>query len=239
MKLFIHVGLPKTGTTFLQQEVFPKIENVNFAMFPDYRTTLYPNKINIIGDEFLSHVSYMPGRDANQRFEIAKRLQGSYPDAKIIIGIRDQKSWLRSLYNQYVRAGGIHEYDYWFENMFNKDFLDTESYINFLKKSFKKGVYVYRFEDMKKNYSVWIKDLCDFIGCDVPKIERKKHNVGWGKNRIKIALFFNKFFKSPVNPEKGFFTWREWHSPRKILDTLWLLAPKKKSSKKNKPRENI
>ena len=125
------------------------------------------------------------------------------------------------------------------ENMFNKDFLDTESYINFLKKSFKKGVYVYRFEDMKKNYSVWIKDLCDFIGCDVPKIERKKHNVGWGKNRIKIALFFNKFFKSPVNPEKGFFTWREWHSPRKILDTLWLLAPKKKSSKKNKPRENI
>ena len=55
MKFFMHIGLPKTASTFLQKNVFPKIKNVNFGTpdtgqsFSSYRPV--EDKINLYSNE--------------------------------------------------------------------------------------------------------------------------------------------------------------------------------------------
>lgn len=33
-KIIFHIGYPRTGTTYLQEKVFPKINNINFIGKP-------------------------------------------------------------------------------------------------------------------------------------------------------------------------------------------------------------
>ena len=40
MKIFLHIGLHKTGTKFLQYKVFKNIKNKNFLYNPKYLTQL-------------------------------------------------------------------------------------------------------------------------------------------------------------------------------------------------------
>jgi len=126
MKTFIHIGLPKTGTTFLQNVVFPALENITLITTPityyneDFvklksaddsllnHETLKESIINqckgeniLISDEFLSG---FPMHLCNiNRSIIAKRLQYIFPDATIIIFLRGQKDILYSLHNQYIK----------------------------------------------------------------------------------------------------------------------------------------
>lgn len=193
-KLFIHVGLPKTGTTFLQHEIFPKIKNVNFIHYQNFAMEIYTDKLNIISNEELFGYK-VRGSNAHDRFTIADRLKLCFPDAKIILGLRNKKTWLKSCYKQWVRDGGIHEYDYWFNNIFDVSFLNFDEYINYLKSIFD-NVYIYTFENLKNNTDECLKNICNFIGCDVPIFENKKYNVGWNDKQIKIARFLNRCFKS-------------------------------------------
>ena len=110
-KIVIHVGLHKTGTSFLQAEIFPKIKNVNYIGMLRYGSKIYEDKLNIISDEELSVNPHLPpchGNyfDSGQRNVIAERLQSIFPNAKIILGIRNKDTWLRSVYSQYVKGGG-------------------------------------------------------------------------------------------------------------------------------------
>lgn len=58
-RIIIHIGLPKTATTFLQTEVFPNLENTNFLRSFNSFYELYYSKGNnfeniLISDEMLS-----------------------------------------------------------------------------------------------------------------------------------------------------------------------------------------
>ena len=57
MSMIVHVGLHKTGTTFLQREIFPKIKNVNYNR-DVFWVKNYKNKINVISNEWLSGQPY-------------------------------------------------------------------------------------------------------------------------------------------------------------------------------------
>ena len=132
--IIIHVGLHKTGTSFLQAEIFPRIKNVNYIGMLKYGTKIYDDKLNIISDEELSVNPHLPPChsdyfDSGQRYVIAERLHSIFPDAKIILGIRNKDSWLRSVYSQYVKGGGVHDFDSFVANVFDHRFLDFDSYI--------------------------------------------------------------------------------------------------------------
>ena len=49
---YIHIGLGKTGTTFLQEEIFPKISNLNGLNY--YNKVISENIINL-DNYFLSN----------------------------------------------------------------------------------------------------------------------------------------------------------------------------------------
>ena len=222
--IIIHVGLHKTGTTFLQEEVFSRIKKVNYTGILRYDTKIYKDKINIISDEDLSIRPHLPVNhkdylNCNQRFVIAKRLHSIFPTAKIIIGIRNKDSWLRSVYSQYVKSGGIYNYDRFICESFDHRFLDFDSYIDYLNDLFNE-VLVYRFEDLKQNPFNFVKNICDFIGLDTPRFENRIWEKRWSKRQIKLGLFLNHFFNSSFNPNSGFFFRTRSFNPRYLIDQL-------------------
>ena len=195
-KIIIHVGLHKTATTFLQQEIFPKIENINIIEPLYIWMKLHPSKINLISNEILSGFPF-GDNIAEERFSLINRLKLCFPDAKIIIGLREKKSFIHSLYKHYIKRGGMLPFNKWCNNELNKDYLDFNKYVNHIKSLFD-NVFIYHYEELKKDTDTVIADMCGFMGVNIPSYENKKHNVGYIDEQVPIARFLNNFLPSGI-----------------------------------------
>ncbi len=143
-KVFIHIGLHKTATTWLQKYYFCRLRDCSFLSVPftqqnsDFNRLQYsfdpffdpeslrklilekidagPEKL-IISDE---NFSGNPSCHYLNRTFIAERLARVCPDAEIILFIRNQKDLIYSLYNQAVKnnwfSGPLNEKFIWFPN---------------------------------------------------------------------------------------------------------------------------
>lgn len=233
MKVFIHFGLMKTATKFLQKEVFPKYENVNLVRNPNLYMKIYDDKLNIISNEDLSGIACLPIEDPEDRYRIADRMHAMFPDAKAIIGIRDKKSWVRSVYSEYLRNGGIYDFKTYQNKLFKKGFLEFEKYIDYLNKTFK-DVYVYKFEDLKKDDNKFVKDICKFIGVEAPPFENVHRRVGYSDFQVKIIRFLNRLFITDLNDQGGILKWRNNFNPEVILNWMqyWRWNGKQDTKKK-------
>lgn len=140
-KIFIHVGLQKTASTFFQNEIFPFIQGLfyigrpytqenkafNSLQYADealYNSSLLQKEIEairsearikptLISDELFSGYAFWGFAN---RGSIAKRLSKAAPEAEIILFIRNQTDLIDSLYNQYVKIG-------WYNKSLGPDFL--------------------------------------------------------------------------------------------------------------------
>ena len=201
--VFIHVGLPKTATTYLQKFVFPQIKGINYfspayVSMPNYILSIEADERPIlISDEHLSSHYFLDekGWKCGSRFTIANRLKKLFPDANIIIVIRNKDDWARSLYIQYLKSPYRPNitFDEFKENLEKTGAIDFESYIEFLKENFN-DVLVLNYEELKSDPKNFVKKICDFMKVDMPDhIEQRKTNVRlnltqlsfirWVKNR--------------------------------------------------------
>lgn len=123
MQIFIHIGLPRTGSSLLRKEIFKENSNI---YYPGLRNgdkefdTFITQKI-VWQEECKFDVSEIKSFFKNKlKFEkkkiclissvglssmvptdrkiIAKRLKTIFPKAKIILCIREQKDWIESMY---------------------------------------------------------------------------------------------------------------------------------------------
>ncbi len=132
---YIHVGYPKTATTYLQQEVFPHVPGIAYlgkplhdkaveTAFADLR---FLDDVSFRKDECFerlrSYVRSKGGQSDNglllsyegfvcpkhwgtrlaDRSIIAQRLHQVFGEAKIIITLREQISWLGSYYLRHIK----------------------------------------------------------------------------------------------------------------------------------------
>jgi len=194
-EVIIHVGFPRTGTTYLQEQVFSKL-NVCFIrsmFFTDWFRCR--RKKTIISHESLSLHRY--DSSAEEKFAVADALKRIFPNAKIIIGIRNPQSWIRSLYSQYIREGGTKTFDEFYKN-FDKQHLDFDRYISHLRSLFDQ-VFVYRFEDFKRDKYRIIKEICDFIDEPVPVIDDIRYRPSLTERQMRAYRLINSLpFPDPV-----------------------------------------
>jgi hypothetical protein len=128
-RLLIHIGYHKTGTSWLKKFVF---ENPTIGFFCANgrhlrRSLIFPHVLNfdpsicrkhlqpvlrnayekhfspVLSVERLSGSPHSGGYDSK---EIADRLAQAFPQAKVLIVIREQRSIILSSYKQYVNVGG-------------------------------------------------------------------------------------------------------------------------------------
>lgn len=128
--LYIHIGYPKTGTTYLQKELFPLLNQksiINYIPFSkissEIRMIQYQDdfsfdfegvkkrisnhfmkdKMNVISYEGLTGEVFHKSINAKS---IADKIKLMFPYAKTILVIRNQVDMIYSIYKQYVHEGG-------------------------------------------------------------------------------------------------------------------------------------
>jgi len=190
--VIIHVGLQKTGTTFLQEEIFKKFKNARYIRDISFTNLCFKrDKKTIIANESLSGNPYSDDVD---RFQIIDNLHKLFPDAKIIIGYRNKKDMKRSLYSQYIRNGG---YVYNLLTLTNvMIYTEYEEYIKYIQSLFK-DVFVYNYDwDLKKEHKgAFIIQLCDFIGEPVQNYQDKRYRVRLKPYQLRTMKTINKLLK--------------------------------------------
>lgn len=212
-QLYIHVGLQKTGSTFLQREVFRKIKDIHLfgegnRAFSVRNCGSY-NKPILISRELFSGSPFNPTGpfDRNKR---AHNLHDIFPNAKIIVVFRNKKAWIKSLYSQYVKTGGFAGFNKWYNDLFHKESLDFEGYESLLRSLFD-DVLVLWHEDLRKRPDWFVKQICDFMNVDVPDFENRSIGKSLSKNQIKFLRFINRFFRFGSGKDSGIFP--AWMSP--------------------------
>lgn len=198
-EIYIHVGLPKTATTTLQEEVFPNIsgllhiKNISDAL---QLSSINDKKI-LWSNEDLStspEVYSYPLRSCFNRFDIARNLAMLFPKASIIVCTRDEKSWIGSIWKELVRQGLAVKEEEYLNQISGYDYRN-ETYLAFLRENFYR-VYEYKFEDFIKSPEGEIRKICNFLGCPTPLFEARIKNQQWGDKSLAFTRLLNKLIKT-------------------------------------------
>jgi hypothetical protein len=144
-------------------------------------------------------------------FYVADRLKKVFDDfdVKILMGIREQRTMVESMYSEYVKLGGSESLNRLLFSPFTQadDLLDKLKYapiIEYYQKIFgEDSVKVYLFERFKNEKMAVLEELCNFLQIKPPQLNeetvRKKSNArlsSVGLNAMRIA---NHFFYGPMN----------------------------------------
>ena len=222
MTKLLHIGLGKCGSTFLQKEIFPKLEKIintnyidvyknNFFKIRDFKTCLFENSKNIenllpndfiISNESLFSKNWEFSR-IEKNFEYIK--DNFSNDTVILIIIRNPYDLLNSIYCQTIHEMRIVKPDKFFyiddKNMnirvndrFNLHNFDYSKLISLYKSYFKKVVVVKYEKFQNLNFLKDIFSLDDEYLQNLKKNTNKYYNKSISKFGINFILFLNKFF---------------------------------------------
>jgi hypothetical protein len=217
--VLLHIGYHKTGTTFLQHKVFPEID-ANLLVMPqvDYVATCAEfdpqifvaqlnnkSKNNRYALTILSQETLSGRGDGNPMWDphlIAKRLKLTFPNAKILITIRNQFDYILSLYAfRVVRRGLEHrsleqfleEKQQWLIHKLQYDRLIGD----YIRLFGAERVLVLPFEQLAADGSGFIKETLTFIGCETElEIEFGKVNPSTRNGRL---LQTHRIINTPIN----------------------------------------
>jgi len=200
MPVLVHIGMHKTGTSFLQRQVFPQLENVlysrNFNLRDYYKQE---GEAIVISDELLSGNPFIEDTFGDFRIKV-HAISTLFPSAVILVCFRDPVEYIISLYKQFLHQGGAICFDDFF-NLENTGILKIEDLnyferLEILNDNFKR-VLGYKFETFKRNPGLIYQEIGKILGVDVSYSGNSKShgNVSiktvW---QVKSLIMLNKFF---------------------------------------------
>jgi len=263
-RLLIHVGLHKTGTTWLQDRVF--INNalgfespwgpmaspaVAEFMLVDPLSFDAQATLNRLGKEIdaarakgyipvLSHegLSSRPVRGTYYAPTVANRLKEAFPDARIVIGIREQRGMILSLYRQFVRNGGVYSLTQFigtgnepqgWSPLCRFDFFHYDRFVKLYQDMFgEDSVLVQPLELLRDDEPMYLNRLLQFAGSTGDPNDLTKagaSNVGWGGQTLELFRFFSRFaVRNPLGPKQPFCV----RNAQRVCYKVDKLIPKKR-----------
>lgn len=214
MNSFIHIGLHKTGTTFLQETYFPTLPDLVLVrgIWP-FRSILDAReKKLLISDEAISGNPF-GGAWLDEFRTNLLFLKKLFRDPAIIVGFRQHDSFLLSLYKQYLHQGGTREIKCFFEPTGQKGYIKPQELrygprISFLQENFK-DIFVYTQEELTNDFEGFQNDFIKFTNGHLPNdkfihINNVKKNVGVkGVRQANLLLLINRVTQKMSNEKKG------------------------------------
>ena len=225
MDVLIHVGYIKTGSTWLQKHFFPFVENTacidrryvfNKIIKPDnenFNTEEILKYFNNFSDKniIISQESLIGGVFMQQikRNEIANRIKILFPEAKIVIFIRNQAELISSAYSMHVKLGETRKItDYIFNKSsssknisydnFLFDFLKFDNIISLYQNLFGiNNVKVFLYEDLLADNLKFLNDFKGFYNfeIEIDSLDFNKENIRLRKKLYGVKRFSNLFTK--------------------------------------------
>ncbi len=190
----------KTGTSFLQKQIFPNLKDVLYSRrfnLRDYYKT--EGSSILISDEILSGNPFDENtmNDFEMKMDVLKSL---FPNAAILVSFREPVGYILSLYKQFLHQGGTISFNEFF-NADNTGVLKIED-LNYLKRlniienNFS-NVIAYDFETFRSNPDSIYNEVCRILKTEMPDLQNSKstNNVSirskWQVNTLKTL---NRFF---------------------------------------------
>ena len=188
--IYFHVGLAKTGSTFLQNNFFPKLKNIKYISTHKYRRC-----IDIINNT--NYDSYLISREFDRQLEgEVKKILNHFPETKIIIVFREHKKWISSQFKRFSKNG----YHFKFEDFYNntnsgywknEDMIYIDK-INIIKKYSKYDPLVLNFDELKINPHSYLTKISEYT------------NSNYSKSNISLNVVHKSYSEKQLIFLKGF-----------------------------------
>ncbi len=197
-EIYFHVGLAKTGSTFLQKNFFPYLKNIKYISTHDYI-----NCIDIINKT--NYKSYLISREFDKQFEREiKKFISYFPDTKIIVVFRRHDKWIASQYKRAVKNGLHLDFKNYY-NINNKGIWKNSdlTYMNklkIIKKYSKSKPLILKFEELKKDPFNYLNKISNYTDSKYLKTEisiKTVHKSYSEKQLIFLKKFCKIFKKTP------------------------------------------
>ena len=220
----VHVGYPKTASTWLQNQLFscagngfravPPLEILEYLVFRDGvtfdRTAALDSFAPHLADAesqgllpVLSNEVLVGDQTQGGRYwgaMVADRLHEVFPDARILMIVREQASMLVSSYRQYVRVGGSSTMTEFvqrqpgFDAVCRLDFFEYDQIIGYYQELFgPSNVLVLPYELLRQDRQEFIQRVLGLVGMEggVQADARVAYH-GWGGATIEIRRRLNR-----------------------------------------------
>ncbi len=206
-QIFFHTGLSKTGSTFLQRQVFPFLKGIKYIPTVKFRCV----------DKYISNCNeskIIVSREFDQQFEKeVKKFAAKYPNAYPIIVFREHGNWIVSQYKRFVKNGHPYTFNEFInlqENngRFKAEDLNFKSKLDLLNTCFKNKPLVLLFDDLRENPREYIQRLLDYTGTHVnwDEIDFSPNHKSYNEHSLKLVrkvsnwLPFQKKLEIQGNP---------------------------------------
>jgi hypothetical protein len=183
----------------------------------ELRRVLDEDKVPVLSHERLSGSPHSGGHDSK---ELAHRLAATFPEARVLIVIREQRSIVLSTYRQFVRVGGAaslknyisHPRGFGRVPLFEPDFFEYHKLIDCYQSLFGPDrVLALPFEVLASNPDLFVDSIVGFAGAKDPGVlPPEARNAGLSPLAVGVKRRFNLLFvRDTVNPAAP-FDLRSW-----------------------------
>lgn len=231
--LLLHIGYHKTATSFLQGRIF--VDEQYFCQPWGSRASqaveqfilVHPEKFSAedVRRDFFDKAAERPdavpvvshealsGHPNSGRYyadRVAMRMHETFPDARILIGIREQKKLLASLYYQHIKRGGTDRIEEFVQKPLERpgfrrkvrfEHFEFDLTLALYRRYWKaEDILVLPIEYLQRDQNAYVTQVLDFCGWRDGKIaEKTAVNVRRSNVTMRIERVLNRLVKVP-NP---------------------------------------
>jgi len=199
-QIFYHVGLGKAASTYLQNRVFPVLQDIRYVPRDRYRG--YQGLIERTRDE-----RYLISREAAYR--LGQRLDefaAFKADARVILVLRRHDRWIASHYRRYLKNGGSADFERYADLDSPDPLVWGEQQMRFMpmieaiEKRFNSRPLVLFHEELKTDPFTLIDKLCAFTGARYQRdrIDLSVVHSSWSDDQLKVARRAGKHLFSEI-----------------------------------------
>lgn len=195
-EIYVHLGLPKTASTFLQVIAFPQLEGIQY-----FRKRKFKHFAELAKNSTERKILFTTESDRGFDKKLNLVIE-NFPKAKIILVFRRQDKWITSKYKYYIRKHGHLSFDEFFNLEKNNGFWKKEElffmrYIEAIRKVSSNRPLVLTFEELKNNHHKFIARIVHFLDIKLPhrKIENKIIKKAFSEKQLLLLRKFNNFYR--------------------------------------------
>lgn len=215
--IFFHVGTSKTGSTFLQNRIFPLLKGI--AYIP---TNKYHNIYTEI--KKIKQKSILVSREFDRQFEDEiEKFSNNYNNVTPIIVFRRHDQYLASQYRRFIKNGYRGEINAFFDlendaGYFKKVHFNYSYQINYLSQKFKQKPIVLFYDSLKENPEKFALKLSQYLNSslDLNAVNFNKKHGSYNEKQLKviktIGSAFNLRKRRIFKNELLHLMWRFYHA---------------------------